>query len=99
MKHFKKDFQQRVRHILVDEYQDTNIVQHELLKQWRERHSAIQERRKKLAVDSLCAVGDEDQSIYSWRGATVSNIMNFTTIFAILKLLKLNKIIAPCSQF
>lgn len=77
---FKKNFQEATRHILVDEYQDTNIVQHELLKQM------AQTNKQKLAVDSLCAVGDEDQSIYSWRGATVSNIMNFTTDFPALKL-------------
>ena len=63
-------FQSKVRHILVDEYQDTNTVQHALLK-----HMALDD--KKFIVDSLCAVGDEDQSIYSWRGATVANIMHF----------------------
>ncbi len=71
---FKTIFQQRVRHILVDEYQDTNTVQHELLKQM-----TLSEKR--LAVDSLCAVGDEDQSIYSWRGATVENMVNFKKDF------------------
>ena len=90
---FRKDFQQRVRHILVDEYQDTNIVQHELLK------LMAQTIEKKLAIDSLCAVGDEDQSIYSWRGATVSNIMNFANDFHGTKLLKLNKIIALCNRY
>lgn len=67
---FKEQFQQRIRHILVDEYQDTNVVQHALLKQ-------MALHNKKLAIDSICVVGDEDQSIYSWRGATVANIMNF----------------------
>jgi DNA helicase II / ATP-dependent DNA helicase PcrA len=67
---FTDQFQHSVRHVLVDEYQDTNIVQHALLK-------AFCLHEKKLGVDSLCAVGDEDQSIYSWRGATVQNIRNF----------------------
>lgn len=73
-KDFKKTFQQEIRHILVDEYQDTNVVQHELLK-------CMAKDKTSLAIDSLCAVGDEDQSIYSWRGATVTNIINFTKDF------------------
>lgn len=73
-KEFKSALQEQVRHILVDEYQDTNLVQHGLLK-----HMAL--NGKAFAVDSLCAVGDEDQSIYSWRGATVANIMNFKKDF------------------
>lgn len=71
---FKEQFLAQVRHILVDEYQDTNHIQHALLK-----HMTLKD--KKFAVDSLCVVGDEDQSIYSWRGATVANIMHFTTDF------------------
>ncbi len=72
---FKTEHQHTVRHILVDEYQDTNIVQHNLLKE-------MALNKAQLAVDSICAVGDEDQSIYSWRGATVTNILNFKTDFA-----------------
>lgn len=72
---FKQAFQQRVRHILVDEYQDTNGVQHELLKQMS------QNTPRSLAIDSVCVVGDEDQSIYSWRGAQVTNIINFAHDF------------------
>ncbi len=71
---FKEQFQQTVRHILVDEYQDTNVVQHELLK-------AMTLKNKQFNIDSLCVVGDEDQSIYSWRGATVANILNFNRDF------------------
>ena len=70
----KSRFQEKVRHILIDEYQDTNVVQHELLK-------AMALSGKDLAIDSVCAVGDEDQSIYSWRGATVTNMANFKTVF------------------
>lgn len=67
-------FQEKIRHILVDEYQDTNLVQHELLK-------TMTLCDDMLAIDSVCAVGDEDQSIYSWRGATVTNMANFKTVF------------------
>lgn len=81
---FKKDFQSRVRHILVDEYQDTNSVQHALLIEMA-KHS------KELAIDSICAVGDEDQSIYSWRGATIANMLNFQKDFKGTTLVKIEQ--------
>ena len=81
---FKKNHQKYIRHILVDEYQDTNMVQHELLKQ-------MAQSDKKLSVDSLCAVGDEDQSIYSWRGATIANMLNFTKDFPEAALIKIEQ--------
>lgn len=71
---FQEKFQNNIKHVLVDEYQDTNIIQHELLKKM-----CLQ--NKKFALDSLCVVGDEDQSIYSWRGANVDNIINFSKDF------------------
>jgi DNA helicase-2/ATP-dependent DNA helicase PcrA len=71
---FKERFQQQVHHILVDEYQDTNVVQHELLKEM-----ALDNKHR--VASSVCAVGDEDQSIYSWRGATVHNIGSFKNDF------------------
>jgi DNA helicase-2/ATP-dependent DNA helicase PcrA len=83
-KTFKENFHTNIRHILVDEYQDTNITQHELLK-----HMALD--KKKFAIDSLCAVGDEDQSIYSWRGATVANIMNFKKDFPATQLITVDQ--------
>lgn len=76
--------QHHIRHILVDEYQDTNLVQHELLK-----HMSLAEG--KLAIDSMCVVGDEDQSIYSWRGATVDNIIHFTRDFKDTKTFKIEQ--------
>lgn len=72
---FKNEHQAKVRHILVDEYQDTNVVQHELLKQMSKNS------KNQFACDSICVVGDEDQSIYSWRGATIANIINFKKDF------------------
>ncbi|BDC34292.1 DNA helicase [Candidatus Dependentiae bacterium Noda2021] len=72
---FRNSLQHTIRHLLVDEYQDTNIVQHELLK-----YIALG-NDKQFTIDSVCVVGDEDQSIYSWRGATVANILNFTKDF------------------
>jgi DNA helicase-2/ATP-dependent DNA helicase PcrA len=81
---FKAQFHERIRHVLVDEYQDTNIVQHELLQ-------CMAKQDKKVCVDSICVVGDEDQSIYSWRGATVANIINFKKDFAPTKVVKLEQ--------
>ena len=78
-KKFKENFQSSVKHILVDEYQDTNKVQHELLKEMCGQH------------DSICAVGDEDQSIYSWRGAVVDNIINFKNDFPDTKIIKIEQ--------
>lgn len=71
---FKLNFQQKIRHILIDEYQDTNLVQHALLKEFALHNN-------QFAIDSLCVVGDEDQSIYSWRGATIANILHFQKDF------------------
>lgn len=82
---FKKEFQENVRHILVDEYQDTNVVQHELLK------LMSKDSRNSLNVDSLCVVGDEDQSIYSWRGATIANMVNFKKDFPKTTIVKLEQ--------
>jgi DNA helicase-2/ATP-dependent DNA helicase PcrA len=81
---FVRQFRQTVRHILIDEYQDTNSVQHALMK-------ALCLDGAALAVDSLCAVGDEDQSIYSWRGATVHNIRNFAHDFPQTTIVKIEQ--------
>ncbi|URD62263.1 UvrD-helicase domain-containing protein [Sphingomonas sp. KRR8] len=64
-----EQYRERFRYILVDEYQDTNAVQYEWLKM-------LAEPRR-----NLCCVGDDDQSIYSWRGAEVANILRFEQDF------------------
>ncbi|MFH0898717.1 MAG: UvrD-helicase domain-containing protein [bacterium] len=84
-KKFKKSFQEKIKHILVDEYQDTSHTQHELL-----RHMALN-HKEKMCVDSLCVVGDEDQSIYSWRGATVANMLKFKNDFAPVTSIKIEQ--------
>ncbi len=58
-------YQERFRHVLVDEYQDTNAVQYRLTQLLAAGHR------------NLCVVGDDDQSIYRWRGAEIENILNF----------------------
>ncbi len=60
-----EDYNRRFRYVMVDEYQDTNRIQYELIRQLTR------------AQQNICAVGDEDQSIYRWRGADIENILNF----------------------
>ncbi len=81
---FKHQYQTTIDHILIDEYQDTNVIQHELLKQ-------MCLSGKKFTAQSLCVVGDEDQSIYSWRGATVTNFINLATDFPQAQTIKIEQ--------
>jgi ATP-dependent DNA helicase Rep len=77
-------WQDQFHHVLVDEYQDTNAVQYELLKALVEHPD---ERRHGL----FTAVGDDDQSIYGWRGATLDNLRRLPQDFPKLKLIALEQ--------
>jgi DNA helicase-2/ATP-dependent DNA helicase PcrA len=72
-------YNRRFQYLLIDEYQDTNRPQYELMRMLAgERHN-------------VCAVGDEDQSIYSWRGADIRNILEFEKDFPEAKIIRLEQ--------
>ncbi len=76
----------KFKHILVDEYQDTNLAQYRLVNMlYTNMHKDVPPER------SLCVVGDVDQSIYSWRGADYTIILNFQRDFKNAKLIKLEQ--------
>ena len=72
-------YQRRFRYIMVDEYQDTNHAQYELIHLLAERSG------------NLCVVGDDDQSIYKFRGATIENILNFEEEFRNCRVIRLEQ--------
>ena len=78
-----KEYHQRFRYILVDEYQDTNTAQYMWLR--------LLAQRPKDVPQNVCCVGDDDQSIYGWRGAEVENILRFDKDFPGAKVIKLER--------
>ncbi len=74
-----REISQKYQYILVDEYQDTNNLQFKLLQKLASTHN------------NLCVVGDDDQSIYGWRGANIRNILEFDQHFPTAKVIKLTK--------
>jgi DNA helicase-2/ATP-dependent DNA helicase PcrA len=75
----REKYQRRYQYMLVDEYQDTNRPQYEIMCALAGTHH------------NLCAVGDEDQSIYSWRGADINNILDFEKNFPEAKIIRLEQ--------
>ncbi len=75
----RDEYNERFRYILVDEYQDTNSLQFALV-------SLLTERQQ-----NICVVGDPDQSIYRWRGADITNILNFEKHFPSAKIIRLEE--------
>jgi len=75
----REAWNRRLSYVLVDEYQDTNRSQYELMRLVTEAHQ------------NICVVGDEDQSIYSWRGADIRNILDFEHDFANATVIRLEQ--------
>jgi len=74
-----KKYSQRFKYIMIDEYQDTNQLQFSMIKSLTSTH------------DNICVVGDDDQAIYSFRGADISNILNFEKQYTNVKVVKLEE--------
>ena len=72
-------YQNRFKYVLVDEYQDTNMPQYRFVEMLCRKHG------------NLCVVGDDDQSIYGWRGATIENILNFEKCYPGAKTIRLEQ--------
>lgn len=75
----KEKYQERFHYVLVDEYQDTNRAQYVLTKTLAEKYK------------NICVVGDDDQAIYSWRGADIRNILDFEKDYPKVKVVKLEE--------
>ncbi len=72
-------YSKNFKYILVDEYQDTNFIQSKWLKLLTKTH------------DNICCVGDDDQSIYSWRGAEIKNFLEFDKVYKNTKIIRLEE--------
>lgn len=78
-KDVQEKYQTRFKYIMVDEYQDTNVTQYLLIRLLSQKHR------------NLCCVGDDDQSIYSWRGAEIENILRFNKDFTDAVIIRLER--------
>ena len=78
-KSVREEYNQRIQYMLVDEYQDTNRSQYELM-------CLLTSRRR-----NICVVGDEDQCIYTWRGADIRSVLDFRKDFPLAREIRLEQ--------
>lgn len=89
---FEKDeavllkYRNRFKYLMVDEYQDTNLIQYKFIKMLADAHDEMGNAR-----NNICVVGDDDQCIYQWRGADIRNILEFEKDFPGAKVVKLER--------
>jgi len=87
-----RQYQARFKYILVDEYQDTNVAQYLWLRLLAQRTApVIPDDTAEVRPKNICCVGDDDQSIYGWRGAEVDNILRFEHDFPGAKVIRLER--------
>jgi DNA helicase-2/ATP-dependent DNA helicase PcrA len=87
-----RQYQTRFKYILVDEYQDTNVAQYLWLRLLAQRTApVIPDDAAEVQPKNICCVGDDDQSIYGWRGAEVDNILRFEHDFPGAKVIRLER--------
>src|SRR4029077_14043941 len=79
-----RQYQERFKFILVDEYQDTNVAQYLWLR-------LLAQKTADEPPKNICCVGDDDQSIYGWRGAEVDNILRYDHDFPGAKIIRLER--------
>ncbi len=87
----RSHYQKVWKYIHIDEYQDTNRVQYRITKYLADAKIADPTSGDETPVNNICVVGDADQNIYSWRGATIENILNFEKDYPLATVITLEK--------
>ncbi|HTK32969.1 MAG TPA: UvrD-helicase domain-containing protein [Candidatus Paceibacterota bacterium] len=87
----RQHYQNVWKYVHIDEYQDTNKVQYRIAKYLADAHMTDPATGEVVSINNICVVGDADQNIYSWRGATIENILNFEKDYPMAAVITLEK--------